>query len=442
LQHDFLLPDAERMGRVLRWGPGYSHHFPPAFPVALGLLFSVLGFGALQVKLALVAVALAALAAVYGTTRSLFGADRAVLVTGLVALDPSSVFVTGVGLSENFTLLFSTLTLWAFLKSLSQAWLILPAGVFWTIVYLARSSAGAFGVLPALAGAWWWQRFRGWRALASPWCLGAGLVFVGAAAAWGLRNQRLFGTWETSAYVRDAYAYGLEHPELLARAFAGKGAFFALLFLAYAGPFWPELRASLRRLRDASTSLLWLFVAVIWCLAWWVTSAFWPYEPRPFFALGHVRYVLLGVVPLFWLALREARSGSLLPRWLGCAAALALASSVVLANPIRLSSARAAEFIDPWVLDGDTLFVGGSIGKYDVDSHFSRIERISIHTLPGTRAHFALVGDVLPDPLPPGFELLGTFEQLGPLPSVTYVIAPVAVIEQRGLPTRVTRRYE
>lgn len=442
--HDFLLPDSERMGRTLSSGPGYSHHFPPAYPFALGLIFSVIGFGVAQAKAAIVAISLAALAAVYATTRNLYGPDRALLVAGLVALEPSLIWVTGVGLSENFSLLFSTLTLWAFLRSLVDLRWILPAGVFWTAVYLARSSAGAFGLLPAAAGAWWWLRFRGWRALFSPWCLAAGATFVTAVALWGWRNQRLFGDWETSYYVSAAYDYGLSNPALMGKALLGKGAFFGVLLLAYAVPFWPELRASLRRLREAETSILWLFVLVIWGLAWLVTSAFWPYEPRPFFSLDHHRYILIGVVPLLWLALRESDPlARLLPRWAGLAAVLLLASTAVLLSPVRESSARAAEFIDPYVRDGDTLIVAGSIGKYDVNAHFSRIDQITIRTKPGGPPPvFALLGDMAPEPMPPGYGLVGRFEQRGRSPSVTWVIAPLRVIEERGVPSDVTQTHD
>ena len=399
----------------------------------------------MQAKAAIVGLSLAALAAVYATTRNLYGADRAVLVAGLVALEPSLVWVTGIGLSENFSLLFATLTVWAFLRSLADLRYILPAGVFWTAVYLARASAGAFGLVPAAAGAWWWWRFRGWRALFSPWCIAAGVTFVAAVVLWGWRNHRLFGDWETSAYVSAAYDYGLSHPALMAKALLGKGAFFGVLLLAYAVPFWPELRASLRRLREAETSILWLFVLVIWSLAWLVTSAFWPYEQRPFFSFDHHRYVLIGVVPLLWLVVREAEPvGKLLWRWASLAAVLAIVSGGVLLAPVRESSARAAEFIDPYVRDGDTLIVAGSIGKYDLNVHFSRIDRITIRTKPGGRQQpvFAFLGDKAPEPMPRGYELVGRFEQGGHFPSVTWVIAPLRIIEERGVPTHVSRTYD
>jgi hypothetical protein len=433
---EFFLPDGERMGRQGSRLPGYSHHFPPAFPFALGLGFSCLGFGAAPAKLVLTTLSLAALVAVYGTTRNLFGAERAWLVTGLVALEPGLVWVTGIGLSENFSLLFATLTLWAFVRSLGDIRFLLPSGVFWTIVYLTRSSAGVFGLLPAAAGVLWWARFRDWRALLSPWCLGAGAVFGAVAALWSWRNYQLFGDPATSPYMSTAIAYGLSQPALFARALAGKAAFFGTLLLAYALPFAPELRASLRRLREAETSLLWLFVAAIFGLAWCVTAAFWPYEQRPFLDLTHQRYIVMGIVPLLWLALGGAPAPGLRWRWLALALALGAASTAVLLHPIRRSGARAAEFVAPYLRDGDTVMIAGSVRKYDLDLHLDRIDHITVRTRPGPSAPaFAFFGDQLPDPLPEGWELIGIFEEHGPVESVTYVIADRDVVRERALAT-------
>ena len=84
----------------------------------------------------------------YATTRNLYGADRAAVVTGLVALEPSLVWVTGIGLSETFSLLFATLTVWAFLRSLADLRWILPAGLFWTAVYLRARAPASSGWSP------------------------------------------------------------------------------------------------------------------------------------------------------------------------------------------------------------------------------------------------------------------------------------------------------
>ena len=193
----------------------------------------------LQAKAAILALSFGALGAVYAATRNLYGADRAVLVTGIIALEPSLVWVTGIGLSENFTLLFSTLTLWAFLRSLEDTRYILLAGIFWTVVYLARSSAGAFGVVPAVAGAWWWWKFRGWRACRAP---GASAP---ASCSW---RRRCSGMAQLQS-LRRLGNLGLRQPGVRlwlcppcahGQGPGRKGAFFLLFLVAYTVPFCPR----------------------------------------------------------------------------------------------------------------------------------------------------------------------------------------------------------
>lgn len=70
MHREFIMP----YGDVTTWAPtppGYSNHYPPAYPFYLGLVFEVFGYGLWQAKWAAVAMSLAALAAVYWTTRDL-----------------------------------------------------------------------------------------------------------------------------------------------------------------------------------------------------------------------------------------------------------------------------------------------------------------------------------------------------------------------------------
>ena len=87
--------------------------------------------------------------------------------------------------------------------------------------------------------------------------------------------------------------------------------------------------------------------------------------------------------------------------------------------------------------------LGGSVYKYDLSAHFSRIDRITVRTVRGEREpDFVFLGDVPPEPMPEGYDLVGSFEQGGRSPSVTYVIAPVSIIRERELPTNVTEMYD
>src|SRR5579884_2561592 len=129
LHHAFIRP----YGDVTTWGPTppqYSNHYPPLYPFYLGLVFSVFGFGLVQAKVASVAMALGALAAVYLCSRDLYGRDVAALVTGLLAVEPHLVWAAGTGFSENMVLLFFALTMWAILRSLKDDRYVVLAGLF------------------------------------------------------------------------------------------------------------------------------------------------------------------------------------------------------------------------------------------------------------------------------------------------------------------------
>ena len=78
-----------------------------------------------------------------------------------------------------------------------------------------------------------------------------------------------------------------------------------------------------------------------------------------------------------------------------------------------------------------------------LDAHFSRIDHITVRTQPGERLpEFAFLGDLPPEPMPRGYGLVGSFEQGGRSPSVTYVLAPLSIIRQRDLPTNLTATYD
>ena len=219
---------------------------------------------------------------------------------------------------------------------------------------------------------------------ADPLCIAAGATFAAAVLLWGWRNYSLFGDWATSPYMSAAYDWGLTQPALVAKALLGKGAFFGALLLVYAVPFAPELRASLRRLREAETSILWLFVLVIWALAWWVTSAFWPYEQGKSFFSSPPSALLIGVV-LCVASVRAAEPvGRCRRRWAILAAILlALDTRSLLTRFVPLECAR-GEVVRPNLRVADRVIIKGS-SHSNLDAHFSRIHRITSGTTPGER---------------------------------------------------------
>ncbi|HEX2021467.1 MAG TPA: glycosyltransferase family 39 protein, partial [Candidatus Thermoplasmatota archaeon] len=192
----FVMP----YGDVTTWvptGPGPSNHYPPAYPFYLGLWFSAFGFGLAQAKAASLVMSLAALAAVYLTTRDLYGRVPAALVGGLMGLEPHLLWVTGTGFSENMVLLFFALTMWAIVRSLKDDRYIVIAGLCAGLAYLSRSSVGYFFVIAGIGGFLWRFYYKGWALFRNLWYMGAIAVFGAIVLGWATRNVLLFGYQRT-----------------------------------------------------------------------------------------------------------------------------------------------------------------------------------------------------------------------------------------------------
>jgi len=223
MHREFIMP----YGDVTTWAatpPGYSNHYPPAYPFFLGIVFSLFGFGLWQAKWAAVFISILALVAVYATTRDLYGRTAAALAAGIMALEPHLLWVTGAGFSENMVLLFFALTMWAIVRSLEDDRYIVLAGLFAGLTYLSRASVGYFFVIAGTGGFFWRLAYRGWGVLANKWYLSAIVLFLGIMGAWAYRNVSLFG------YAPEVIVLG---PSLLLAAGA-LGAFALTLLLPFA----------------------------------------------------------------------------------------------------------------------------------------------------------------------------------------------------------------
>ncbi|HWH07660.1 MAG TPA: glycosyltransferase family 39 protein [Candidatus Thermoplasmatota archaeon] len=367
-------------GDVLTFAPapeGHSHHFPPAYPLYLGFVFKLFGYGLAQAKWAAVAASLLALAVAYACTRDLYGRTAAAVVGGLLALSPHLLWVTGMGYSEGLATALFTLTMWAIVRSLRDERFIVPGGLFAGVAYLARASMGAFFLIAGLAGLAWRVRHRGWvRTFSSPWYGLAIVLFALVVGAWAWRNVALFGwpNWETSVGSRGIPRWVWEHrPEfrlgLLVRA---------PLMLSVLAPWlvllWPEARRSFRRIREESTSGLWLAVVLVWVLGLLFAAAYFSMGPtrHEMLRLDTMRYVMVGVVPLAWALVREADwdAPGTRRRWLALGGAM-LAGCVLLATfPPHYLPAQAARAVDPWLREGDDVAIAGA-GKYAIYAYVS-----------------------------------------------------------------------
>lgn len=463
--YTFLMP----YGDVTTWAPSDpqpSNHYPPAYPFYLGLVFKVFGFGLLQAKLAAVTVSLAALAAVYFTSRDLYGRVPAALVTGLLAVEPHLLWVTGTGFSENMVLLFFALTMWAIVKSLKDDRYIVLAGLCAGLAYLSRASVGYFFVIAGLGGFLWRFYYRRWRLFTNYWYMLAILLFGGIVLAWAWRNVSLFGSaeqtftilgqswtldvprWETSSYTRWVSNHAAENPDLWRTALLAKIPFFVAMAAWYVLPFLPEWWRATKRVREEETSALWLSVFLVFVIAWVISAMFWTFEKSSLYWFDNHRYVIIGLLPLGWLLLREADLASLSVRlrYALLLVSLFAACGAVVLSPVKFADLRAAEAMDPYLLPGDEVAIDGGTIKYAFYAYLTHPEQITVYGCTKVPPSDACLAERSPDFIltlkafetyGPEYDKVGEFRQRfwtgGEMVAVLH--ARRDVIEERGIPT-------
>jgi hypothetical protein len=369
--------------------PAYSEHYPPGYPVYLGLFFSVAGYGLMQAKLAALLASLAAVAVVWWATRDLYGDLAGAMAAGLVALEPHLLWVTGTGFTENLTLVFFAATAWAAVKSLRDDRYVLLVALFGALVYLTRVSRAGVGWFLLFAGvaALGWGLYHKRRDFfRSPWYLGAIGVFLLVFLVWMWRNVATFadGDWSAASPLRTLV---LSDPLGAYKAIMGKLAMFLLFLAFYAAFFAPDLRDSLRRLREKETAVLWLLFAVVFLLAVVISGLYWLTDQGPFWWLDNHRYMIVGLVPLAWLFLRDLKPDrAALVKYGAMAGAFLLVSAVVVLNPVRNPESRAAEWMDPYLVPGDNVYLG-KISKYSLYPYVENPEEVNftIFRLAGPR---------------------------------------------------------
>lgn len=459
LRHEFLMP----YGDVTTWGPtppGYSNHYPPAYPFFLGIVFSLFGFGLWQAKWAAVVVALASIGVVYATTRDLYGRTAAALAGGLTAIEPHLLWVTGAGFSENMVLMFFALTMWAIVRSLKDDRFIVLAGLFAALAYLSRASVGYFFVIAGVGGLAWRLYYRGWKVFTNLWYMLAIALFLSIVLAWATRNVLLFGwvqesvtilgqryivdvpLWETSSYTRYVQELAISKPDMWRHALWAKVPFFLAFLLWYAAPMLPETWKATKRIREEQTSALWLSVVLVWVIAWVIAGMFWVFEQSSLYWLDNRRYVLIGYVPILWLVLREARPerASFRLRYVLLALSLFAACGATLQSPVKFSDLRAAEHMDPYLREGDEVAIDGATIKYAFYAYLTEPEKIRVYGwgTDGYSPHFIVTLKTDVD-YGAEYQRVGEFRQTYWNGGVmtAYLLARGDVIAERGIATGV-----
>ena len=290
--------------------PSYSHHISPLFPAYLSVFYAAFGSSYDVSKIAALVVSLLAIAVAFWATRDLYGTEKALVAAAIFALDFELIVETGKLYSENMTFLFFTLTMWAIIRGVKNDRYIVLAGLFAGLAYLVRSSLGYFFIIAGIGGFLWRFYYMRWGVLRNKWYLAAIAIFLGFVGGWGLRNIYRFGwpNWETSASIQATVGGALSQPVLYFELILLLVPFFVFVLLMY-GAFWlPELRSTVRRLKDEQISGLWLAVFLIPFIALFISGALSIGETQKGVSLfwrDRVRYIFYAFIPLVWLGIRE-----------------------------------------------------------------------------------------------------------------------------------------
>ena len=313
---EFLVPwgDPGSPGLV----PSFSHHMSPLWPMILGATFALFGYSIGLAKAVSFFTSLFVLPVTYTATRDLYGNSTALATTTVIALLPELILDVGRVYSENLTMIFFVLTIWAILKSLRDRRFMLLGGLFAGLVYLSRASAGYFFLVAGLAGLAWRFRYMRFGVFRDRSYLGAIGIFGGIVLAWSLRNVARFGFphWETDAYLSSYTIQAFANP-------AGYGQMLLLtvilfiVFLVSLGAFFgPEIVKSLRLIRREEESGLWLGIVLVPLVAAFIAAVFATFEigGQSVLSIDRIRYVIYAFFPLLLVGLRRIEIRSLLER--------------------------------------------------------------------------------------------------------------------------------
>ena len=364
---EFIMPYGDYSGT----SSIYSHHFPPLYPIYLSFFIALFGYTPFTLNLASALSGLLPIAAAYFATKDLYGKRKALAVSAVIAVEPISVAMGGIGFSENFVNFFFILTMWAILRSLKDERYILWAGLFAGLGYLTKSSMGWFFIIAGLAGFMWRFYYVKFAVLRDRYYLAAIGIFGAFFSVWALRNMArfwdgtfwgLFSSWQTSAYTSYVFATAISRPSELIYALFMRLIFFALIFFG-SSMFWLKELKKAPKLEEENSALF-LSIFLIYLLSWIISSMFWVVEHYPMFWALNARYIIPSFVPLLWLVFRyhdfESRD---FRTKLGATVAVAVILTVSIATPLLFNQERAdiqaLEDLRGMAKRGDRVYVRG-----------------------------------------------------------------------------------
>ncbi len=311
---------------VLPWGdpfspagngyvPGPSHHFSPLYPMYLGFLFTALGYSLELTRVATIVLSVLFLVVMFCTSRDLLGADKALALTAVFALDPVMILSTRDLMPEPLIMIIFVLTIWAIVRAIKDDRYMVVAALCAAGGYLTKASVGYLFIVAGAGGFAWRFYYLRWDVFRRRYYMAAIVIFLAIVGAWSLRNISTFGwpSWQTSPYLEDALGHALRNLGDFLVALAVTAPVFVALLLTY-GAYWlPWLRRSLSRVREERRSALWLAVGLVFVITLWFSAALAIYEGSDLAVHSAVRfrYLVIAFPPLMWAAMDEVELPSL-----------------------------------------------------------------------------------------------------------------------------------
>jgi len=289
-----LVLDWAPSGALPVWGYGL------VYPSYLAGLYGAFGFSLAVTKTAASVAALLAIAVTYATTRDLFGRTKGLLAAAVVSLDLTLIRSNYYAYAEPVVLALLVLALWSLLRGLRDSRFMPLFGVFAGLFYLSKTVLGwSFVALAVtLLLAWRFAFVRG-RLLRDPLWWGGALLPLAFVAA-----REVLIAAGTDAVASHGIGFGFARFAEILPIAAVKLPFLAAMLLLFVVFWLPELRRAVRGIREPQASALLLGGMGFALATWWLVSAIALTEPwNPLLFEDNVRYLVLLLVPLLWLAL-------------------------------------------------------------------------------------------------------------------------------------------
>lgn len=407
---EFIMPLGEFWSAS--WLPTYSHHYSPAYPMFLAPFVAAGGLTPLTLKAGAFVSAILLMAVAYWTTRDLYGKDKAVLVTAALSVDPVLILMSSKGYSENFLTLVFVLTMWAILKSLTDARYMVLAGLFAGIAYLTKGVLGWFFLIAGFAGLAWRFHYLGWRVFKDRYYIAAIGIFAGFVVGWATRNlahfwdgsaARLLNAWQSSEYFSLATQQALAHPLDLAFILIVRIPLYTGFFLVI-GIFWLRDFRRMPKISDEHYSGLWLSLGLTYALAWIIAGVLWTLERTPIFWLDQIRYVVLANPIILWLIVKDAKiEAPVFRKKYAATVAALLVVAVLLMSASPPGVYRAYDILRDNAPAGSVIAIDG-LARYTVALYVGT-DRAYVKYDPGIAADFIITNNL--GGTFPGYTLVG-----------------------------------